>query len=108
MAKEIIHYHICQHFDGIHHDVRESAHKVEIMVGQEQLIYCVFITGYIFRPIYRSSSGLLIRESVNVMHVGIPPCLEIKYVKHYVHRMFMLVRYVEVGKAIRPSQLLLI
>jgi hypothetical protein len=33
-----------------------------------------FITGYMFRPIYRSSSGLLTGESVNAMHVGIPTC----------------------------------
>jgi len=46
------------------------------MVRQAELIYCVFITGYVFRPIYRSSSGLLTRESVNAMHVGIPACLQ--------------------------------
>ena len=63
-------------FDGIHHDVRESTSKVETMVRQAQLIYCAFITGYMFRPIYRSSSGVLTRESVNGMHVGIPSCLQ--------------------------------
>ena len=40
------------------------------------VIYCVFITGYMFRPIYMSSSGVLTTESVNVMHVGIPSCLQ--------------------------------
>jgi hypothetical protein len=70
-------------FDGIQHDVRESTNKVETMVRQAQLIYCVFITGYMFRPIYGSSSGLLTRESVNAIHVGIPSCFtEIKYVKY--------------------------
>ena len=35
------------------------------MVCQAQLIYCVFITGYMFRPIHRSSSGLFLsRESI--------------------------------------------
>ena len=66
-------------------DVSEklATNKVETMVRQAQLIYCVFITGYMFRPIYMSSSGLLTRESVNVMHVGIPSCFtEIKYVKY--------------------------
>ena len=29
------------------------------MVSQAQLIYCCFITGYMFRPTYTSSSGLL-------------------------------------------------
>jgi len=41
---------------------------------QVQLIYCCFITDYMFRPAYRSSSGLLTGESVNAMHVGIPSC----------------------------------
>jgi len=50
--------------------------KVEKVVGQAQLIYCVFITGYMFRPTYRSSSGLLTRQSANAMHVGIPSCLQ--------------------------------
>ena len=45
---------------------RQSNHKVEIMVRQAQIIYCVFITGHMFRPIYRSFSGLLTRESVRV------------------------------------------
>jgi len=44
------------------------------MVRQAQLIYCCFITGYMFRPTYRSSSGLLAGESVNARHVGIPSC----------------------------------
>ena len=70
-------------FYGIHHNVWESTNKVETMVCQAQLIYCVFITGYMFRPIYKSSSGLLTRESVNAMHVGIPSCFtEIKYMKY--------------------------
>ena len=33
-----------------------------------------FITGYMFQPIYRSSSGLLTRQSITAMHDGIPTC----------------------------------
>jgi len=48
--------------------------KNRTMVNQAQLILMCFITGYMFRLIYRSSSGLLTRYSVTVMHVGIPSC----------------------------------
>jgi len=44
------------------------------MVRQAQQNLLCFITGYMFRPIYRSSSGLLTRQSVTTMHVGIPSC----------------------------------
>jgi len=42
-------------------------------VYQKQQIYC-FIIGYLFRPTYRSSSGLVTSQSVTAMHVVIPSC----------------------------------
>jgi len=60
------------------------------MVRQAQLIYCVFITGYMFRAIYRSSSGLLTRQSVTAMHVGSHHVYRDKI--RGIHKMFMLVK----------------
>jgi hypothetical protein len=55
------------------------------MLRHAKLIYCCFITGYMFRPTHRSSSGLLAEQSVNAIHVGIPSC---SYDK--IHKMFIL------------------
>jgi hypothetical protein len=60
------------------------------MVRQAQLIYFVFITGYMFRPIYRSSSGLYNKRVRNCYAWWDPIMfIKIKYVK--IHKKFMLV-----------------
>jgi len=41
--------------------------KVEQWYVRHNWFYCCFITGYMFRPTYRSSSGLLTGESVSAM-----------------------------------------
>jgi hypothetical protein len=48
--------------------------KVEQWYVRHNWFYSCFITGYMFRPTYGSSSGLLTGESVNAMRVGIPSC----------------------------------
>jgi hypothetical protein len=59
------------------------------MVRQAQLIYCVFITGYMFRPIYRSSSGLFNKRVRNCYAWWDPIMfIKIKYVK-YIKCLFL-------------------
>jgi hypothetical protein len=51
-----------------------------------------------FRPIHSSSSGLLTGESVNATHLGSHQVHKDKIRK--IHKMLMLVKKVEIGKAV--------